>query len=189
MKPLVHWASKAAMIGAVFLYASAANASTPWEGEFHSPLKVHGGKTVYWVFKTTCKADDDCKISSGRMSDGKYLPPTKYEPRTKPSVLKADPQMAKMLRLSVKILTESSEPVSGPDFYNAAIYPQIESPDRVLECRTAKEEGVAICRLDQPLVDVGDGVRSEWVLLTADMSSASGCPGSGSVCPAVLLKK
>ena len=177
------------VIAVLSLVASMANAASPWEGEFRSPFGKEDGQTVYWVFKTRCNVDDECKIASSFMKDGKILPATAYQPRTVPSALTPDAIMTKMLRISVEQVASAQARVSGPSHYNAAIYPQIGSPDRVLECRSSAEEMAVICRLDRPLVDAGNGQLSAWVLLVGDMSSGAGCPGAGSVCPAVLLKK
>jgi|GEM_PF-3882000 len=179
----------AALTLALSLFASVANAASVWEGEFHSTYDTGDNHLVDWVFTSKCNAKDECTISSAFMKDGKIVKETDWEVLASPSPFKYDPMMTRQLRLSAHMVSEETEPHTGPSYYNAAIYPQIGSPDRVLECRGGANLPAWICLLERPLIDTGDRQRSEWVLLLPDMSSGSGCPGFGSVCPATLRKK
>ncbi|SHH09021.1 hypothetical protein [Massilia sp. CF038] len=186
----MNWMNKLALASAIALGICANSSAAAWEGEFHSPYEKKNGKTVFWVFKTSCNGEADCTISSRRMVDGKYLAPTEYEPDTPPTALVPDPQVTRSLRFSAADAKEWDKTDNGGrDYYNPAVYPQIGDPAHVLECRAAVAEMVALCRLDAARIDVGKGQMSEWVLLVADMSSGSGCPGHGSVCPQFLVKK
>ena len=171
------------------LFASVANAASVWEGEFHSTYDLSDNYPVDWVFTTKCNAKDECTITSAFMKDGKPVKRSSENDLGPRTAFKVDSTMTRELRMSVHMVTQEAEPPTGPSYYNAAIYPQIGAPERVLECRSGALVPAWICRLDRPLIDTGDRHLSEWVLLLGDFSSGSGCPGFGSVCPALLRKK
>ncbi|HEU4776126.1 MAG TPA: hypothetical protein VFS95_04820 [Telluria sp.] len=189
MKIKIQPMAAAALTLALSLFANVGNAASVWEGEFHSPYELSDNNMVDWVFTSKCNAKDECTITSAFMKDGKIVKQSSWNALGPKTAFKFDPVMTRELRLSAQMVSEMAEPPTGPPHYNAAIYPQIGSPDRVLECRGGATLPAWICRLDRPLIDTGDRRLSEWVLLLPDMSSGSGCPGGGSVCPATLRKK
>ncbi len=174
-------AIKFAVAGGLALTATAASAVTVWEGEWSGP---HEDSTdEIWIFKTKCNFKDECMTSAGIMKDGKYVAAL---PLTEPLSLKTDKSLTRSLRLSVQYYAVDDPELGGN--YNRTIYPQIGTPERVVECRSISQLPVAICLLDTPLIDVGAGRRSEWVILVADRTTTGACRGFGSVCPGLLTK-
>ncbi|HEU4776125.1 MAG TPA: hypothetical protein VFS95_04815 [Telluria sp.] len=174
---------------ALALLTNVGHAASVWQGQFHTPMPTEKDKTVEWVFTTACDDKDECTISSAFMRGREKVPPADGPEIIVQGAFKPNPMMTKALRFSVRDAAAMAKPPMGSAIYDAAIYPQIGSPDRVLECRSEYQLGISICLLDRPLIDTGGRQRSEWVLLLPDYSSGAGCPGAGSVCPATLWKK
>lgn len=186
MRTTGQWVCTAVLAGTLGLAATLASASA-WEGQFHTPYKDNKGNPISWVFTIRCSAESECLMASASMKDGKTISKDVL-PATPPAPLLPEPQMVGQLRIATRLAIDSPEPLTGPDYYRAEIYPQIGSPDRVVECRAGTNLPVVICRLDKELLDAGGGRRSAWIVLIADLASGTGCPAM-SWCPGVLTKR